>query len=393
MKYATVCSGIEACSVAWEPLGWKPAFFSEIEKFPKAVLAHHYPDVPDLGDMTKLLEDERSKESIDLICGGTPCQSFSIAGLRKGLDDPRGNLALEFLKIVDQLRPTWVVWENVPGVLSSSGGRDFGSFITALGQLGYGWAYRVLNAQYFGVPQRRRRVFVVGHINDYRRAAAVLFERACLQGDFAPKRKAGKETTGGTNEGVAKCLTRTGPGSRNLDPETSNLIFKIRNGKSGGGKGFLGNTETAYTISSMADQYVSQVYPTLDASYNAKRGSNQWIDSGAPIIQKAFTQNVFGIDEECNVRHDQFGPLLKGGQRGTRQAGFFTELAKLTVRRLMPIEAERLQGFADNYTQIPYRNKPADKCPDSPRYKALGNSMAVPVMRWIGERIQMVNEI
>jgi len=199
MNYLSVCSGIEAATVAWHPLGWEPVAFSEIEKFPSAVLAHHYPDIPNLGDMTKYKEWNYG-QSIDLIVGGTPCQSFSVAGLRKGLDDPRGNLALVFLGIIEAIRPRWVVWENVPGVLSSKQGRDFGSFIGALAELGYGWAYRIFDAQYFGVPQRRRRVFVVGHIGDWRPAATVLFECHSLSGNPPPSREKGK--------GVAASLTR-----------------------------------------------------------------------------------------------------------------------------------------------------------------------------------------
>lgn len=215
MRYLSVCSGIEAATVAWHPLGWEPIAFAEIEKFPSAVLKHHYPNVPNLGDMTKY--HDWNIPTIDLLCGGTPCQSFSVAGLRKGMADPRGNLALVFLGLVERFRPRWVVWENVPGVLSSVSGDDprppklpvdlecegqvvetyqefeelhaFNCFLAGLSELGYGWAYRVLDAQYFGVPQRRRRPFVVGHIGDWRRAAAVLFERYSLSGNPPPRRK------------------------------------------------------------------------------------------------------------------------------------------------------------------------------------------------------------
>jgi len=202
MNYGSVCSGIEAASVAWEPLGWKPAWFSEIEKFPSAVLAHRFPEVRNLGDMTKLHDNDFFRKSeIDLLVGGTPCQSFSVAGLRKGLDDPRGNLALEFLRIAEIKRPRWILWENVPGVLSSGRGRDFGSFLGALGQLGYGWAYRILDAQFFGVPQRRRRVFVVGYFGDWRRAAAVLFERESLLRNSPPRGKKRQGTSRGVEVG------------------------------------------------------------------------------------------------------------------------------------------------------------------------------------------------
>ena len=212
MKFLSVCSGIEAASVAWNPLGWEAEAFSEIEPFPCQVLKHHYPDVPNMGDMTKF--KEWNLGPIDLFCGGTPCQSFSVAGLRKGLDDPRGNLMLTYLAIADKFRPRWLVWENVPGVLSSNSGRDFGAFLGGLGQLGYGFAYRVLDAQYFGVAQRRKRVFVVGYLGDWRPAAAVLFERDSLCGNPAPSRKTGQETS--------RCLTRGA--SQRYDSESETMI-------------------------------------------------------------------------------------------------------------------------------------------------------------------------
>ena len=185
--YGSVCSGIEAASVAWEPLGWKAAFFSEIEAFPRAVLAHRWPGVKCHGDFTTIRE--KQYDPVDLLVGGTPCQSFSVAGLRGGLADERGNLALEYLRLAGRLRPSWLLWENVPGVLSSNGGRDFGAFLGGLGQLGYGFAYRVLDAQYFGLAQRRKRVFVVGYLGDWRRAAAVLFEPTSLRRDTPPRQK------------------------------------------------------------------------------------------------------------------------------------------------------------------------------------------------------------
>ena len=174
MRYGSVCSGVEAATMAWHPLGWEAQWFSEIEPFPSAVLQHHYPEVPNLGDMTLIHSNPIFNETtIDVLVGGTPCQSFSVAGLRKGMEDPRGNLALEFCRIADKAKPQWIVWENVPGVLSSNGGKDFGSLLGALGELGYGFAYRILDAQNFGVPQRRRRVFVVGYLGDWRPAAGI----------------------------------------------------------------------------------------------------------------------------------------------------------------------------------------------------------------------------
>lgn len=279
MKYATVCSGIEAPSLAWHPLGWEPVFFSEIEKFPSAVLSHYYPNTPNLGDMTKI-QVENYYGSIDVFCGGTPCQSFSLAGLRKGLDDPRGNLMLSFVGIAAKMRPRWIVWENVPGVLSSKGGRDFGTLLGALGELGYGFAYRVLDAQFFGVAQRRRRVFVVGYFGDWRPAAAVLFEPKSLRWNFAEGVQ--------TKKDVAKTITR---------------------------------------------------------------GTCQRLD----FESEDFIVNSYG------------------------------------VRRLTPVECERLQGFPDNFTNIPWRGK--IESPDGPRYAALGNSMAVPVMAWLGKRIDYVQNL
>ena len=328
-KYGSVCSGVEAATVAWHSLGWKPQWFSEIEKFPSAVLQHHYPDTPNHGDMTSF--KEWPNDPIDVLVGGTPCQSYSVAGLRKGLDDPRGNLMLTYLAIAAQYRPKWLVWENVPGVLSSNRGRDFGTFLGALGQLGYGFAYRVLDAQYFGLAQRRRRVFVVGYLGDWKRAAAVLFERESLSRHPAPSRE--------TREEIAETVT-------------------TRSGNGGGGG--LGTDEACAG-------YLQPTWP-------AKVASNHFV----PAVSNALCARDY---KGARPEADQGAPVIAFGAPAS------------AVRRLTPTECERLQGFPDNYTQIPYRNKPAESCPDGPRYKAMGNSMAVPVMRWIGERINMVNSI
>ncbi|MBD9542929.1 DNA (cytosine-5-)-methyltransferase [Ensifer sp. ENS04] len=269
LRFLSVCSGIEAASVAFKPLGWKAVAFSEIENFPSAVLAHHYPDVPNLGDMTKF--KEWPDYAIELLCGGTPCQSFSQGGLRKGLDDPRGSLMLTYLAIARRYRPATLVWENVPGVLSSNGGRDFGTFLGGLAECGYGFAYRILDAQFFGSPQQRRRVVVVGCLGDPERARQILFEHEGAAWRASPKR----------TEIVSVCLTARGPGS-------------------------LDDRET-YVV-------------------------------------------------------DGHG-----------------------VRHLTPLEHERIQGFPDEYTLVPYRGRMAA---DQPRSKALGNSWAVPKFAWLGRRIQ-----
>jgi DNA (cytosine-5)-methyltransferase 1 len=238
MKFLSVCSGIEAASVAWGPLGWEAVAFSEIAKFPAAVLAHHWPEIPNLGDMTRYHEWPDSLR-FDVLCGGTPCQGFSLAGLRKGLDDPRSQLSLVFVEIAARYRPRWLVWENVPGVLSSEGGSDFATLLATLTgrqvsvpqggwqnsghvqgiQAAYGVAWRVLDAQHFGVPQRRRRVFLVGYLGDWRRAAAVLFERASLRGDPPPSRETWQRIAG-TLTGRAGNSSRPAGANGNIVPET-----------------------------------------------------------------------------------------------------------------------------------------------------------------------------
>jgi len=379
MIYGSVCSGIEAASVAWHPLGWKAAFVSEIDNFPRAVLAHHYPEVPLHGDFTTIQDGDY--RPIDLLVGGTPCQSFSIAGLRGGLDDDRGNLALEFLKLAQRLRPRWVVWENVPGVLSSNGGRDFGSILAGLGEVGYGFAYRVLDAQYFGLAQRRKRVFVVGYLGDWRRAAAVLFEREGLSGNPAPRREA--------REDVAPTLD-------------------VRAGRSGETT-FHTSGGLAINTSDGAPR-LSNITATLDCAGTTGRGSSQRIDvltfdttqitspqNGSnpkpgdpchPLTAKGHVPAVaFGAQNSSHQGDGvslDFCPTLDK----SKTPGVLTASA---VRRLTPTECERLQGFPDSYTDIPWRGNA--NAPDGPRYKALGNSMAVPCMRWIGERIQIVDKL
>jgi DNA (cytosine-5)-methyltransferase 1 len=208
MRYASVCDGIGAAHVAWQPLGWQCSWTSEIEPFPAAVVEQRFGFV-NVGDMTKITEEMLNGYGpVELLVGGTPCQSFSVAGLRGGLADPRGNLALRFVQLAAVMQPKWIVWENVPGVLSSGKGRDFGTFLGALGELGYGFAYRVLDAQWFGVAQRRRRVFVVGHLGDWRRAAAVLFERESVFGN-PPTRGAAWQ---GVARSTAASLTSSGRG-------------------------------------------------------------------------------------------------------------------------------------------------------------------------------------
>lgn len=454
MIYGSVCSGIEAATVAWQPLGWQAAFFAEIEAFPSAVLKERWPNVPNLGDITKFGEWKHA--DIDVLVGGTPCQSFSVAGLRKGLADPRGNLALTYLAIADKYRPRWLVWENVPGVLSANSGRDFGSFLGALGQLGYGFAYRILDAQYFGVPQRRRRVFVVGYFGDWRPAAAVLFERHSLSGHSAPRRKTGQKTTGTLSSrtsrsgGLGTDFECGGSGSGRIDFESETFVTSfcgekmhaltashdasedgtgrgtrfqetcigskaltsghnreqknvlcfaentrgelrleggdgLRTGtlSTGGGKPGQGQPVIAFSCKdSGADAH--ELSPTLRAMNHAQSHAN----AGGQV---AIALNIHGRDGGATAElGGDISNTLRASQGGEDKQHIFWGTS---VRRLTPMECERLQGFPDHYTKIPWRNRPTDQCADGPRYKALGNSMAVPVMRWLGNRIAMVDKL
>ena len=494
MKYLSVCDGIGAAHQAWKPLGWRCVGASEIEKFPIVVVEHHHPEINHLGDMTK--HHEWSIESPDLICGGTPCQSFSVAGLRAGLADPRGNLALVFLAIVDRYRPKWVVWENVPGVYSATSheapdpyppsvpldvvaeGKEvvesddydadedhaFACFLAGLSELGYGACYRTLDAQYAGVPQRRRRCFVVGYLGDWRPSAAVLFEPESLSGHPAPRRGKGErpagtieartrgggglgtdfELSGGLVEApavvgaLATNHTPSGHGAAGVNnqqvaaghvvpcsvtafaPSTANpltarmhkgvnttadggqtmipLAFKFRGGGNstgerggntggGGGTGYLGQEECAFTVATSEDQMVA--VPEC-----ADPVTSKWAKEGA---------------KEADV-HVKERARRPGESEGSTTTVLATRLA---VRRLTPRECERLQSFqvrcspdalgawqdeagrwwTEDYTAIPWRGKPASECPDGPRYKALGNSWCVNEVHWIGRRIQLVDDI
>ena len=450
MNYLSVCSGIEAATVAWHSLGWNPVGFSEIEPFPSQVLKHHYPTVPNLGDMTKFKEWE-IESNIDVFVGGTPCQSFSVAGLRKGLDDPRGNLMLTYLAIADKFRPRWLVWENVPGVLSSNEGKDFGTFLGGLGELGYGFAYRILDAQYFGVAQRRKRVFVVGYLGDWRPAAAVLFERESLCGNPAPSREKRESSAPSFRSGVAEvCPTigcelakqvnnqMVGNAEAFYIPEPIAFESSRRDGVrlydaisntlqafagTGGGNGpmvaqptyalqgnmigrndkagpqgdgvnvevcFTQNTTdrhaVAYNIAPgkgklKDDIHVTDAHiaKTIDAS-----GSNPSMHQGGAAIVQPVGTDLYN----CTITGDIACTFTADATSATHSGP--TVMQAMAVRRLTPVECERLQGFPDHYTDIKPKGK---QTPDGPRYKALGNSMAVPVMAWIGQRIQKVENI
>ena len=492
MRYLSVCSGIEAASVAWEPLGWEPVAFSEIEPFPAAVLKHRWPKVQNLGDMTKHEQWNIPSGTVDLLVGGTPCQSFSVAGLRKGLHDPRGGLMLTFLEIAQRLGPRWIVWENVPGVLSSNGGRDFGSFLGALGELGYGWAYRVLDAQWFGVAQRRRRVFVVGHLGNWELAAKVLFESESVRRDSPPSREKGKGTATNAQASVGNINQRINSEmpdvcatidcglskhvGKQLTQQAESFYFPIpihdqatrnagkrgdkQDGKgnglgvgkpgdpaptltkgdkhavlyenhpndsrvtgphevapscvsrygTGGGNVPLVQNAVAFAENQRGEVYTSEVTNAL-SSGGGKPGQGYaavaFQESELRLTGKITEQSVCptlkagtksGDTEPKVVAVDTYNQALQTTAVPIRSTasdichtgGVIDQRQRMAVRRLTPRECERLQGFPDDHTLIPWRGKPADQCPDGPRYKALGNSMAVPCMAWIGKRIAHV---
>ena len=410
MRYLSVCSGIEAASVAWRPLGWDPVAFSEIGPFPCAALRHHYPDTPNWGDMNGFKEWPR--ESVDVLVGGTPCQSFSVAGLRRGLDDPRGNLMLVYLAILASYRPRWMVWENVPGVLSSNRGRDFGTFLGALGQLGYGWAYRILDAQYLGVPQRRRRVFVVGYLGDWRYPGAVLSERQSLSGYPPPSAGTGSRVAAGLTRGADSGGKGGYAGRRREDDENVVVCGQCQgsgvgpigalrksNGAVTGGVPFVA---APLTRSPYADNESREtlLVPTVAHALTAQKTASHRMDpSGETFVTHSLrgegfdasedgtgrgTPLVFAQNSRDEVRYVGGDGQLVGAlaaETGSKQQSYIQHNG---VRRLTPRECERLQGLPDDYTLVPYNGKPAK---DSPRYQAIGNSIAVPVLEWIGRRI------
>lgn len=456
LRIASVCSGIGGAELAFEGLG-EHAFASEIDPFARAILRQRFPYIPLHGDFTAI---GREHGPVDVLVGGTPCQSFSVAGLRGGMADARGNLALEFLRLAERLRARWVLWENVPGVLSSSDGRDFGAFVGGLAELGYGWAYRVLDAQFFGLAQRRKRVFVVGCLGDWRRAAAVLFEPASLRGHPAPGREARERAAatlsaspdrgGGNSEGqrlvafdarqsdvisygdqsgpldtdgssiaiarslnahpsridgesetfVAYDLTGTGPGVRNAGNATD--VHTVLRSRAPGHS--EGSTTTVIAHSLRADGFDASedgtgrgtplVVPLLEIGKGSPsrgigpNGAGFGTDGDPMFTLQAGAQHgvAFTASAQSNAYawERDIAPTLdattpnddRNIQKGVRIGS--------AVRRLTPTECERLQGYPDDWTAVEYRGRPAA---DGPRYRALGNAFAVPVVRWIARRI------
>ena len=411
MIYGSVFSGIEAATVAWHRLGWKPAFFSEVDPFCCALLAHHYPGVVNLGDINS--HEDWPNATVDVIVGGSPCQDFSIAGRREGLGGDRGRLTLVYLDVLRRFKPRWVVWENVPGVLSSHGGRDFGAFLGELGQLGYGWSYRVLDAQFIrveshprAVPQRRRRVIPVGYLGDIRPAAAVLFEPACLRGDPPPRREPRQAITGTLNSRPA------GSGGLGTDFELDGGLVGEASARAFGGNNTSGPIDVATALNACGSasgrmDFETETFVAHCLKAEGADASEDGTGRGVPLVVFDTTQ-ITSKTNRCNPQPgDPCHPLAAGahapaiafhlrGREGGAVAGNSAGVVNAVlppaggVRRLTPRECERLQGFPDGYTEIPYRGKPAK---DGPRYKALGNSMAINVMAWVGSRIRMVDEL
>ena len=450
MKYLSVCSGIEAASIAWKLLGWQCVGFAEIAPFPSAVLTHHFPAVPNYGDFTKI--EAETVGPIDLLVGGTPCQSFSVAGLRSGLADDRGNLALEFLRLADRLRPRWICWENVPDVLSSLShtapdpcppppsldmecdGQEmdtedeydseelhaFNCFLAGLSDIGYGFSYRVFDAQFFGLAQRRERVFVVGYLGDWRPACAVLVERESMSWHPAPRRQQGERTaatisartTAGGGLGtdfdldgglIAHALRAEGfdaseDGTGRGTPIVP-VAFALRGREGGAMPEMEGECVGALRAANggSSRSYVAfggnRTSGALEvaATLNAKGGTGRSDFESETLIAfdcKASGRNGFGEGE--------ISPTLRamGHADSHQNAGGQVAVSHLGgVRRITPREAERLMGFSDDWTKIPWRGRHAEGCPDGPRYRCIGNSMAVPCMAWLGQRIADVEAI
>ena len=456
MKFGSVCSGIEAASVAFGPLGWEASWFSEIEPFPSAVLAHHYPHVPNLGDMTKIADGvlAGAYEAPDMLCGGTPCQAFSVAGLRQSLADERGNLSLVFCELADAIdhtrnqrgeEPCVVFWENVPGVLSTSD-NAFGCFLAGLAgeseplvAPGGKWsnagavlgpkrtvAWRTLDAQYFGLAQRRRRVFVVASAREGFDPAAVLFEFDGVRRDSAPSREAGEDSanraalsvalrgreggaTAELGDDVAGCLRASSGGGDKPHALVPARVQTHRDGRNAGGMG---------RIDAESETLIPQTFACGGIGNYSSSSSSPPMASGAdlgPGCETLVTRSLRGegFDASINdgltcsqqgaVAHVSIMPTMTAGGpsdtshnqvSGQMRDAYMVPTVAMQVRRLIPEECEALQGFSRSYTAIPWRKKPASECPDGPRYKALGNSWAVPCVQWIGRRLtaQMLGE-
>ena len=419
MKYISLFSGIEAATVAWKQLGWKCIGVSEIDPFACEVLKQRHPNIPNLGDITKITKEQlheikKTHTTIDLLVGGSPCQSFSIAGLRKGLDDPRGNLMLQYCRVVETLMPTYFLWENVPGVLSSNKGKDFGTLLQTMAQFGYSLAWRVLDSKHFGVPQRRRRVFLIGCLGKTTRPFEILFEPKSLQGYSQKSKEKRKNNTTKTQTSSGEhCYTPSGIRTEHTNYQSSKLAFTQNQRDDGDGSkvGSLSSTHGTKQANFIAEYYENHqtdsrikgpkdTANTVTARYGTGGGNTPLVHTYSQ--QHAGTLMALDGRLQCTdhqslsklvVEKQYAGTLNARDYKGPNSEGFSPTSQHIVqhgpkVRRLTPIECERLQGFPDNYTQITWNNKDPKDCPASHRYKCLGNSMTTNVMLWIGKRIQ-----
>lgn len=454
MRYLSLFSGIEAASVAWHSLGWKCVGVSEIEAFPCAVLEHHYPGVPNFGDVTKITEKDIAElGQIDVIVFGSPCQDLSLAGKRKGFIDDcgtatRSGLFFTAMQIVEWAKKhcglRFALWENVLGAFSSNKGADFAEVVGHLAGIDYveippkGWGsegcavgkegmveWSTLDAQWFGVAQRRRRVFALADFGDWSNRPPLLLEPESMRGDTAPSRKTGQETTVATTVGTGESR----PCSRNA--ESGFVLKELIAFNSNAQPDEMRfdehvsatltcsqNAAVAFSAKDYGGDATENLSPTLRSgnSHCSNQNSGNWMAVAYSTKLHNTASNQAGkFYEEYTVGLDRSSPTpaviaaFKGGQGSSAGGIGYDEhtsptltsadsgsnrvpalLAEMQVRRLTPVECERLQGFPDNYTAIPWRGKPADMCPDGPRYKAIGNSMAVPVMRWIGKQLDLM---
>ena len=418
MNYMSVCSGVEAASLAWEGLGWRPLAFSEIEPFPCAVLAERFPGVPNLGDMTKIEVTDDGihgagfticRRDVELLVGGTPCQSFSVAGRREGLKGASG-LAYHFVRLLREIQPKWFVWENVPGALPSrtDGQLDFNFLVGAFAECGYGLAWRILDAQYvrsksfpLAIPQRRRRLFVVGCLGDGESAGKVLFDGESMSGDTPPRRikmqGASAGTEGGAdiaNEKKVTCYENHAQSSRVVEGEISPTLNCM-----GGGSGMLpivleDRKQGIQAIRRMPNTSDSQRMPAKGV-HGVAYGINCQASHSHPFSEEA--SQTICVEHKSGVVREECIPIDM--RNATRDADKKDDVNRqgrygrhVTLRRLLPVETERLMGFPDNWTRIPWRGKHSEQCPDGPRYKACGNSFCVNCVEWIGMRIQAQEE-
>jgi DNA (cytosine-5)-methyltransferase 1 len=338
MKYGSLFTGIGGFDLAFDRAGMECSWQVEKDKFCRQVLQKHWPIVERFEDVKEVGKGNLSP--VDLICGGFPCQNLSVVGRREGLAGKQSGLWFEYLRILDEMRPRWVVIENVPGLLSSNDGRDFATILQGLAKLRYGVSYRILDAQYFRVAQQRRRVFIVGSLGNGN-SAKVLFERECGSWDF--------ETGRETRQEVARPIVAGSHGT-GRDVSIDNWICgALHNGNPGRDAQDDGN----------ANHIIA--HPLTSSSSNRYEPSS---DNYVYDWQSGGDSRGLELKDKANLTSNQ--------------------VQAVGVRRLTPVECEKLQGFPVGWTDI---------CSDSQRYRQTGNAVCVPVAYWIADRIMRVDEL